>query len=129
MGGILESAEIDGFLGNRDLMISEVDVEAQEWRVLVDIWGERYKERPVKSSDIVQLCAENELLDSVLGKGTSGSRRAKLGRALSTRVGRRLGSYRITKDTSVRRSSARYCLVQVSPSDDTEQCVNEVSEA
>ena len=62
MGGILEAAGIGGFLDNRGDLLSDVNTEEQDWRALTEIWWEKYGSQPVRAMDVLNFCAENELL-------------------------------------------------------------------
>lgn len=110
LGGILDVAEIPGFLGNVERAYAEADIETEEWRALTRLWWERFANAPVKASDLHDLCQQNELLAEVLGFGGQRSQVSRLGRALNRHVDRSFCDLQITQERGVARSSARYFL-------------------
>ena len=113
MGGILEFAGFEGFLGNIEDLYDRVDPESREWRSLTLLWWERFGATPVKTSDLHVLCREHDLLDELIGHGNTTSRLSRLGRALNRNADRVFGAFKISIDNSVTRSSARYSLRQI----------------
>jgi hypothetical protein len=89
IGGVLEAAGIDGFLGNREELYKRVDTETEEWRAFTLAWWEEHGDAPVGTADLVPL-VERGLLPSLLK-----TLRQDAGpRALSTRLGRALAEHR-----------------------------------
>ncbi len=110
LGGILEAAEIPGFLGNLDQMYAEYDEEAHEWHALVKVWWRRHRQEFVRASDIHAMCEEKDLLHDVIGFGGIRSRVSRLGHAMQRNVDRIYGNYRIVREGGAVRSSFRYGL-------------------
>jgi hypothetical protein len=110
LGGILDVAQIPGFLENTERTYADADVETEEWRALTCLWWERFASVPVKASDLHSLCQQNELLAEVLGFGGVRSQVSRLGRALNRHVDRCFGELQIAQEQGVARSSARYIL-------------------
>lgn len=105
IGGILDSAGIGAFLGNRERLYERADAETQEWRELTRAWWDRHEDRPVKVHDIALLVQEQELLVEFLGvrgEFTVQGIKIKLGKALSSRIDRRFGEL-ILRDRGIDR--------------------------
>ena len=89
VGGVLQVAEVPGFLTNLDEFYAASDVEAAAWRVLVSTWRARFGESPVGVAQLWSLLTPAEGADPIdldLGDGTD--------RALRTRFGKRMASMR-----------------------------------
>jgi hypothetical protein len=81
MGGILEHARIEGFLGNLDEMLAAADGEGAVWRSFIGAWWDRFGTAEVGTGDLfeVALACEPPL---PLGSGGERSQRTRLGKAL-----------------------------------------------
>ena len=81
MGGVLEVAGIEGFLGNIDEMMAASDSEGAVWRSFVSAWWDRFGTAEVGTSDLYELAltAEPPL---PLGSGNDRAQRTRLGKAL-----------------------------------------------
>lgn len=81
IGGILDVAGVDGFLGNLDELMAASDAEGAMWRGLVSAWWDRYGTAEVGVSDLyeVALACDPPL---ALGSGNDRSQRTRLGKAL-----------------------------------------------
>jgi putative DNA primase/helicase len=53
MGGILQAAGIAGFLGNQNEFYESADEDTLAARCFVQVWWERYQNRPVLAADLV----------------------------------------------------------------------------
>jgi len=53
VGGVLESAGISGFLGNRQELYERLDSDGEEWRAFTRAWHEEHRTEPVKSADLL----------------------------------------------------------------------------
>jgi hypothetical protein len=62
MGGVLEVAEIPGFLGNLNELYEAADTDGQMWREFTGAWWEAYREEPKKVSELNQFCEERDLM-------------------------------------------------------------------
>ncbi|ACY13439.1 hypothetical protein [Haliangium ochraceum] len=84
MGGILENAEIYGFLGNLPRLYSEANEEGEEWQAFVEAWWARFQAQPVLVQELVELVLDQKLLTQVvLDERSQRAQRAQLGRALA----------------------------------------------
>ncbi len=82
IGGILETAGIDGFLGNLDEMMAAADAEGSAWTAFVTGWWYRYGTTDVKAGDLHAIAITSEPPLS-LGNGSDQSQRTRLGKALA----------------------------------------------
>lgn len=96
VGGILDAAGIDGFLGNRDELYRQADVESDEWRDFTAAWWERFGGASVQTADLYPLLSEGDLLPSlfrnVRGEPSERGMRTRLGTAIIARRDRAFGS-------------------------------------
>ncbi len=81
MGGVLEVAGIEGFLGNLDEMMESSDSEGGAWRGFVSAWWDRFGTAEVGTGDLFDL-ANNCEPPLPLGPGNEKSQRTRLGKAL-----------------------------------------------
>ena len=81
MGGVLEVAGINGFLGNLDEMMEASDGEGAVWRSFVSAWWDRFGTAEVGTGDLFELATECEP-PLPLGPGNEKSQRTRLGKAL-----------------------------------------------
>jgi hypothetical protein len=81
IGGILETAGIEGFLGNLDEMMAASDAEGSAWAALVAGWWYRFGTAEVKAGDLYDIAVTAEPPLS-LGSGNDKSQRTRLGKAL-----------------------------------------------
>lgn len=81
IGGILESAGIDGFLANLDEMMAAADAEGSAWTAFVAGWWYRFGTAEVKAGDLYDIAVTAEPPLS-LGSGNDKSQRTRLGKAL-----------------------------------------------
>jgi hypothetical protein len=88
VGGILQCAGIDGFLGDLRAELNRCDDQTVEWSAFVVAWHRRFGEREVRSEDLDNeiLKLNPEMLAITLG-GTASERgrRIKLGQELRKR--------------------------------------------
>ena len=82
IGGILDVAQVPGFLGNLGAMYEEADAEGQMWREFVEAWWEAFGETPKKPSELNKHCHERDLMLAGRGSGAAQSQMTKLGLAL-----------------------------------------------
>ena len=83
IGGILEVAEIKGFLDGREYLYEHSDKETNEWKTVCEVWWERYESRPVSPKDLFEICKENNLLLDVWGGRSDKAGLTRLGIKLS----------------------------------------------
>ena len=112
VGGILEAAGIEGFLGNLADFYAEADKETNEWRALVDVWAQAHQGFPIHVSALLLLCEEHGLLEAVRGQGNERSQKIKLGRALGKMEGRVYGDWSIRRAMDQHAKASAYRLEQ-----------------
>ena len=111
IGGILNTAGIDGFLANTDTFHARADAETTAWSAFTEAWWQAYPDRAVTVADLFSLAAD--FSPELLGDGSDRSQRSRLGRGLAQRVdwiigGRRLVEARAQDDRGRERKG--YCL-------------------
>ena len=81
LGGVLDIAGVEGFLGNLDEMLEASDGEGAVWRSFVSAWWDRFGTAEVGTNDLYEtaLSCEPPL---PLGSGNDRSQRIRLGKAL-----------------------------------------------
>jgi hypothetical protein len=87
LGGILETAGIQGFLENRRELYSRGDADSEEWRAFTSAWWNEHRDSPVKVAEL-QSIAEETLVswfDALKDGSSDKTIRTKLGKALATR--------------------------------------------
>jgi hypothetical protein len=95
MGGILSSANINGFLGNMEKLCATSDAEGTMWREFIGGWWKTHHGDPVCVSDLVELCIKGEFMAPVLGEGNDRSQSTRMGMALQNARDRTFGNWRI----------------------------------
>jgi len=83
IGGILETANIEGFLGNTRELKERVSSDSQEFKDFITLLWEREHDRQLKVSEIRDFANEVELLAKVLGDKSEKSQDSRLGKALT----------------------------------------------
>jgi hypothetical protein len=95
IGGVLDAAEIPGFLDNLDALYEAADAEGQTWLEFVEAWWADFKNQPKRPSELNSLCDRHEMMLLVRGSGSRKSQQTRLGLALDRARDRTFGSYRI----------------------------------
>ena len=111
VGGMLESAGIDGFLANADTMFEQADSEAVQWEAFLLVLADLFAGEPFRVTDVVeQLPARgtefsNEQSKQLRGSlpdlladaadRTGGFFQRRLGRCFAERAGRRFGDSQV----------------------------------
>jgi hypothetical protein len=85
MGGVLEVAEIPGFLGDLNELYASADSDGQMWREFTGAWWEAYREEPKRVSELNQFCEDRDLMLNVRGDGSARSQQTRLGKALGVK--------------------------------------------
>jgi hypothetical protein len=80
IGGILDVAGIDGFLGNLEEFYERADSEGAAWRAFVAEWWTRFRDADMTVSSLWPLVTEVEL---DLGNGSDRGQRSKFGKMLA----------------------------------------------
>ena len=101
LGGILESAQIPGFLGNLDDFYQTVVTDVARWRAFVEGWWARYGSEPVLARDLVSLALDAEL--DIRGRDEAAQARS-LGKHLERMRDRIVGEFRIESAGSYQRA-------------------------
>jgi hypothetical protein len=81
IGGILDVAGIEGFLGNLDEFYEAADTEGEAWRIFIATWWEKFKEDEKLVAELWTVATDAAGLD--LGEGKDQSQKTKLGKKLS----------------------------------------------
>lgn len=81
LGGVLDVAGVEGFLGNLDEMLEASDGEGAVWRSFVSAWWDRFGTAEVGTNDLYETALSCEPPLS-LGSGNDRSQRIRLGKAL-----------------------------------------------
>lgn len=85
MGGIMETAGIEGFLEDRDRLYSGADRESREWADACAAWHAAHEGAPITAGALLGTLKDKELLlDLWAGRSQLGAQQ-RLGRALSAR--------------------------------------------
>jgi hypothetical protein len=83
IGGILEHAGYDGFIGTQKELYEIADTDNETWRMLVEEWFKIYASNPVGVADLYRIAAEIEGFE-MRGKDEAGRRRS-LGHMMKAR--------------------------------------------
>ena len=97
IGGILENADIKGFLGNIDELHEVSDPEADEWKVVIEIWWNSKEERTITASDFLEFCKGPQLLLDLWGSKKALAAKQKIGHELKKRRGKVINGFIITE--------------------------------
>lgn len=82
VGGCLQVAQVDGFLGDRDALFRESDREGSEWaEVMAALWAE-HRAGAWTAAQVLSVADEAGLLSTVTGDGADRTRSTRLGLAL-----------------------------------------------
>lgn len=95
MGGILEVAGVDGFLGNREVLYAVVDAETTEWTSLCDEWWKVFQETPITGKDLLRIAREANLLLHIWAGRSEIAGQQRFGHALANKRDRVFGKFRI----------------------------------
>jgi hypothetical protein len=131
LGGILEAAQVPGFMADRTEFLASADAEGQEWREFVLRWYAAYEGQwcrvatlrdlllgfvvrsDTETGEEHRLKVGEELLPAVLGEGTDRSQVTRLGMALQRKRGRIFAGYAIESSTNTHKNIGQYRLVDV----------------
>lgn len=87
MGGILESAGVEGFLANLAELRAHVDAESEAWGGFYERWHERHGGVKVLAKELLELFEEDDELSALLGDRTDQGKKIRFGTLLTKRVG------------------------------------------
>jgi len=112
IGGILEVAEIPGFLGHLDELYDFADTQSSEWRQFVIAWWEAFGDRQVSARLLLELALERDLLGTVIGDKSLRSQQSLLGRGLSGIRDQQIDDWRVHVGYDSHTKSAIYRLTE-----------------
>lgn len=112
MGGILDEAEVPGFLGSQDELFEMADAEGGEWREFVTAWWKAHGSEWVRVKDLMEIAEREDLLPLTRGAKGERSERIRVGLKLSQLRGRLLGTCRIEAGTDAHEKAVRYRIVK-----------------
>jgi hypothetical protein len=110
VGGMLETAGIEGFLANADTMFEQADAEAPQWECFLLVLSELFGGEPFRVTDIVEKLPSKDapstpeakqlrqVLPDYLAEAadrTEGFLQRRLGRYFSDRVDKRFGKSQV----------------------------------
>jgi DNA primase catalytic core len=113
IGGILEHAELPGFLEDTNELYESADTETQEWRDFTSAWWARFRSLWVNTSDLAALALEHGLLSSLLANRDQLGQKVRLGKALLRARDRHFGHYRVVVGRNSHIKAAHYQLVDI----------------
>jgi len=88
VGGVLQVAGVQGFLGNRKKFYDRADREGADWGALVAVWWGKYKEDPIRSKD-VWIMITKESMAFKIGNGHDHAQIVNVGRLLQSNTQKR----------------------------------------
>jgi hypothetical protein len=99
IGGVVELAGFEGFLGNLDELYEASDAEGEAWRTLIDKWWFEHGGNEVGVADLYKIVApaEGDPIDIYLGKDGERSQKIRLGKMLQQVRDRQFSGKRIVK--------------------------------
>jgi len=95
MGGILEVADIPGFLENQDRVVREAEVEIGGWTEACQAWWTEFHDQPVGADLIFGVVVHKRLLVETWGGRNDHSGRTRFGIALAKMRDRVVGGFKI----------------------------------
>jgi hypothetical protein len=111
MGGVLEVAEIPGFLGNLNELYAAADSDGRMWREFTGAWWEAYRDEPKRVSELTKFCEECDLMLNVRGDGSERSQQTRLGKALGVKRDRVFNGLTVKQASKSHRTGILYVLV------------------
>ena len=115
MGGILEAAEIDGFLDNLESFYETADTEGAIWREFVKAWWDKFGNAETGANDLFSLTETVEGFD--FGRGSERAQKTVFGIALNRQRDRVIGEYRIVF-VGLKQRAKRWRLLSTRPNAD-----------
>ena len=112
MSGILDVAEVPGFLGNREMLVTESDQESQEWVAFCRAWWEKHRGLIVSGKDLLDVAKAADLhLDLWAGRAELKGQQ-RIAHAVLAKRSRVYGHFRIHSDPEhrMRNNSRAYFL-------------------
>lgn len=110
IGGILQEAGVQSFLGNRNDVYEIAAAESNAWEALLAVWWEEYAGQRVGVDQLFNLARERELMVELRAGHRDQGARVLMGRELSRMRDRRIGQWVIRRDGLVHGGGAGYRL-------------------
>ena len=110
-GGVLATAGVPGFLGDRHEQVVVSDPEELEWAEFVALWAERFSELRVSGGELLELAAHERMFMLDPQTASQPKERARFSRALAARRDRLYGPWRIVVGRDAGRKQNVYGLV------------------
>jgi hypothetical protein len=104
VGGILENAQIPGFLGNLDSFYKTADSENTIWEKFLTLWWDDHQDNAVGVSDLFWGVVQRSELPFIKGD-TSQAKKVSFGTHLAKQRDRIFGKYRIVSDGTAQRAA------------------------
>lgn len=106
LGGVIESAGIEGFLGNLDDFRARSNVEDLAWESLLNAWFHKFGETKVTPGTLAEMIRESKLDAPCRSNGSLNSLATALGIELKNKLGYPIVGYRVSLDD--RRHHGKY---------------------
>ena len=113
MGGVLNIAGVEGFLGNANELYDSADTDGQAWREFTQAWWEECGNAETHASALAELCEKRDLMSQVRGDGNARSQQIRLGRALQSARDRVFGDLEVIVGKRDRTKRASYALKRI----------------
>ncbi|MGA2224595.1 MAG: hypothetical protein ABSH41_09155, partial [Syntrophobacteraceae bacterium] len=115
IGGILQCAGIDGFLGSMEDFYDASDLEGEVLRSLVSVWWQEFQDKEVGVAQLYPLVDKYEIPLDLGNSGSDRGQKTRFGKLLGSLRDRQLGNYRISAGRSKDRAQ-QYRLLAVAES-------------
>ena len=107
IGGILETAQIAGFLDNLEEARENIGADEQShWRDLVADWGEQFGSDAVTVKALLPIASEIEGFNMTLSGDDESKKQQQLAKAIRTKRNRRFGKWKIQSAPKIARKVA-----------------------
>ena len=116
LGGILEHAEIPGFLANSNELYEAADHQGALWRAFVAAWWDKHSSHEVTSKELFVLAEDIDGL--VTSRGNEKSQRTSFGMKLAKQSDRVFGDYQVI-NTGTKRRAKMWRLIHVAATTDS----------
>lgn len=121
IGGILETAGIEGFLGSLDELYDAADQDGHAWREFTASWWEQWGSAPRTVGQLNDFCRDRELMLKARGEGTARSQQTRLGAALMSVRDRIFGDLRVMRSERTNHKASSTWIVVPVIGDDGDQ--------
>jgi putative DNA primase/helicase len=112
IGGILQAAGVEGFLGNLKTFYESSDGESAALEAFVHLWWETFQDKGVGVNELYPLIRDNGISLDLGKKGTERSETTALGKKLPSLRNRRIGRYRILQAGTKQRAQQYRLFVE-----------------